>query len=294
MSAAAEPAARREAVLASLVGAGERGVSGEALAERLGCSRAAVHRHVEALRRDGHPIDGRHGGYRLGAGADPVVAGLLEPELLAPIAGPVRWAARTGSTNDDALEAARAGAPEGLVIGADLQTAGRGRRGRSWVTAPGDAILMSALLRPPVAPVEAGLLPIVAAVAVASAIAPGAGIVWPNDVLLDGDKVAGILCEMSADQERVAWAVVGVGVNVRAAPALGDARWAAGALRDHGETRSRAEIAAAILRALARCYGAWTAGAGEGLLAEFARRDALRGRRLQVAAGEVTRVEGIG
>ncbi|MEQ9336599.1 MAG: biotin--[acetyl-CoA-carboxylase] ligase, partial [Miltoncostaeaceae bacterium] len=223
MSAGEAPAegaarARRDEVLGALVEAGEAGVSGEVLAERLGCSRAAVHRHVEAIRRAGTPVVGLAGGYRLGPEADPVVPALVAPRLAPPLAGPLEWLPTTGSTNDDVLARARDGAPEGLVIGADHQGAGRGRRGRQWITSPGDALLLSALLRPRVAPVDAGLLPIVAAVGVARAIGDAARIVWPNDILLGAHKVAGILCEMSADQEQVAWAVVGVGVNVRGAP----------------------------------------------------------------------------
>src|SRR5436189_240411 len=89
------------------------------------------------------------------------MAPLYAPARVAPppppaLAGPVVWQAETGSTNDEAAARARAGAPEGLVVGADHQTAGRGRRGRTWVARPGDALLVSVLLRPPVAPVDAG------------------------------------------------------------------------------------------------------------------------------------------
>lgn len=291
MSADPAPAARREAILAALVRAGGAGVSGEELAGRLGCSRAAVHRHVEALRRDGVGVVGLHGGYRLADGADPVVPSLVAPFLHPPIAGPVEWSAATGSTNDDALARAREGAPEGLVIGADLQNAGRGRRGRRWVSDPGDALLVSVLLRPRIAPVDAGLLPIVAAVGVAGALAERATIVWPNDILIDGAKVAGILCEMSADQEHVAWAVVGIGINVRGAPPLGDARWAAGSLAAGGDRRSRAEVLVAVLASLGDAYGAWMEDGGAATRAQFARRDALRGAGVTVSVGE-ERIEG--
>ena len=236
------PAERRERILASLVRAGAAGVSGEALAADLGCSRAAVHRHVEGLRREGVGIEGGHDGYRLGEDADPVVPMLVSPRLRPPVAGPVLWSPETGSTNDDVIAQARAGAGEGLVIGADRQSAGRGRRGRAWLAAPGHALLVSVLLRPDVPPVDAGLLPIVVAVAAAEALGPAARIVWPNDILVGGRKMAGILCEMSADQERVAWAVAGIGVNVRSAPALEDARWEAGALGDLGDPPARADL----------------------------------------------------
>jgi BirA family transcriptional regulator, biotin operon repressor / biotin---[acetyl-CoA-carboxylase] ligase len=284
----ADPAtsARREAILAALARAGATGVSGEDLAGRLGCSRAAVHRHVDALRGDGLAIDGGHGGYRLAPGADPVVPSLVTPFLRPPIAGPVEWSPATGSTNDDVLARAREGAAEGLVVGADLQTAGRGRRGRQWVTGPGDAVLVSVLLRPRVAPVDAGLLPIVAAVGVAGALSDRATIVWPNDILLDGAKVAGILCEMSADQEHVAWAVIGMGINVRGAPALGDARWTAGSLAAAGDARTRAEVLVDLLASLGDAYAAWIDDGGVAARAEFARRDALRGAGVTVSVGQ--------
>ena len=130
---------RRERVLAALVQAGSGGVSGEALAADLGCSRAAVHRHVEALRREGLGVAGGPDGYRLDPGADPVVPILVAPRLSPPLAGPVMWLAETGSTNDEAIERARGGAAEGLVVGADRQSAGRGRRGRPWLAAAGHA-----------------------------------------------------------------------------------------------------------------------------------------------------------
>lgn len=279
-------AARRERVLEALVDAGAAGVSGEALAADLGCSRAAVHRHVEALRRAGIGVEGTHGGYRIAADADPVLAGRITAGLEGPIAGPVEWVADTGSTNDDLIARARAGAPEGLVIGADHQGAGRGRRGRAWVAAPGDAVLMSVLLRPPVAPVDAGLLPIVAAVGVAEGVGGDARIVWPNDILIGDRKVSGILCEMSADQERVGWAVVGIGINVRGAPVLGDARWSAGSLAEAGLEAPRTAIVAAVLSALNRRYREWIADGPEGILAGFAARDALEGRRLVIASGD--------
>jgi BirA family biotin operon repressor/biotin-[acetyl-CoA-carboxylase] ligase len=282
--------ARREEVLAALVQAGPGGVSGEALAARLGCSRAAVHRHVATLRRSGLAIAGEQDGYRLDPDADPVVPALVTPRLAPPLAGPVTWLDETGSTNDDLTRLAREGAPEGTVVGADRQTAGRGRRGRTWLAASGHALLVSVLLRPGVAPVDAGLLPIVVAVGAAEALGDGARIVWPNDILLDDRKVAGILCEMSADQERVAWAVAGIGVNVRSAPDLDDARWTPGALADLGEPPRRGDLLAGLLGALGRRYAEWTREGPDPVLAAFAARDHLAGRRIAVSLpdGEVS------
>lgn len=276
---------RREHVLEALVGAGDSGVSGQALAEELGCSRAAIHRHVEALRRGGLAIEGVHDGYRLAPGADPVAPRLVQAQLVAPILGPVAWSARTGSTNDDVVVAARAGEPEGLVIGADFQDAGRGRRGREWHADPGAALLFSVLLRPRVPTADVGVLPIVAAVAVAEAIGEPAGIVWPNDILVDGRKVCGILCELSADETGVAWVVVGIGVNVRSAPQLDDGRWQAGAVAGATGIR-RVDLLVGILRRLAERYRQWLAEGSAATLAAFAERDLLRGAGLTVRIGE--------
>ena len=122
----------------------------------------------------------------------------------------------TGSTNADLLERAAGGAPEGTVLVAEAQTSGRGRMGRAWVSRPGAALTFSALLRPVVVPpARRGWIPLLAGVAIASAVAAAAGLdarlKWPNDVLVGGRKLAGILAEQAAGA-----VVVGVGLNVSA------------------------------------------------------------------------------
>jgi BirA family biotin operon repressor/biotin-[acetyl-CoA-carboxylase] ligase len=112
----------------------------------------------------------------------------------------------TASTNDRARELAQGGAPHGTLVTAAQQTEGRGRQGRTWSAPPGRALLLSVVLRDPPA-----LLPLAAALAVAEVAGPGAKIKWPNDVLLDGRKVAGILAE---GRPQDGWAVLGVGLNV--------------------------------------------------------------------------------
>jgi BirA family biotin operon repressor/biotin-[acetyl-CoA-carboxylase] ligase len=116
----------------------------------------------------------------------------------------------TGSTNDRARALAVAGAPHGTLVTTGLQTAGRGRQGRTWTTPPGRALLMSLVLRAP-----DRMLPLAAAVAVAETAGPEAMIKWPNDVLLDGRKVAGILAEARPQD---GWAVLGMGINVALRP----------------------------------------------------------------------------
>ncbi len=285
---------RRERILAALAARPGERVSGGALARELGCSRAAVHRHVDALRGAGVPIEATRAGYVLDPSADPVIPSAVMPLLTRPLAGPVSWSAETGSTNDIAAARAREGAPEGTVIGTDHQTAGRGRRGRAWVDAPGEALMYSIILRPRVSPVDAGLLPIVIAVGMAEALeecgVPDVEIAWPNDILAGGTKVVGILCEMSADQERVTWAVAGMGINVGPVPDVPDSRWVPGSIAALCDRPRRGDLLVAALAAIGRRYAAWLEHGPMGIISAFGRRDHLAGRRvtLGTAAGDVT------
>lgn len=124
----------------------------------------------------------------------------------------------TGSTNDDIKQMANEGALNGTLVVADRQTAGRGRRGRSWISPKGEAVYMSLLLRPKCMPNQASALTLVMALAVTEAmeeLAPGrSGIKWPNDIVMNGKKVCGILTEMALEQTTIDYVVIGVGINV--------------------------------------------------------------------------------
>jgi len=177
-------------------------LSGEELARRLGCSRAAVWKQIGALRRLGYRIEARRAhGYALAAAPD-----RLGPAELAPhLAGrwrDIRWLAETDSTQRVARELGRAGAPEGTVVIAEAQTAGRGRLGRTWHSPRGVNLYCSIVLRPPLSPAAVPQVALVAGVAAAAALAETPGLAprlkWPNDVLIEGRKVAGILTEVEA------------------------------------------------------------------------------------------------
>lgn len=227
-------------------------VSGAALARRFGISRAAVHKRIEKLRVQGHRVTGTQRlGYRLRAGGDRFGPGLD----LHGFGGPLLHRRRLGSTQDEAKDRAARGAPEGLIVVADRQVAGRGRRGRVW-SSPAGGLWFSILLRPVVPPERAPTLALVAALDWAETlIARGipAVVKWPNDVWAEGKKIAGILTEMALEPDRVQWMVLGVGVNVNnRPPALPDT--AAASVREWVGPVSRSELLSDWLGRFARSY----------------------------------------
>lgn len=180
---------------------------------------------------------------------------------------------RTDSTSDRARSLAAAGAPHGTLVTASEQTAGRGRQGRAWSAPPGRALLCSVVLRDP-----PRLLPLAAGVAVAEAIGEGARLKWPNDVMLEGGKVAGILVE---GRPQEGWAVLGAGVNVAVRPEDLPAE-----LRSTAGTLGREPAAIEeLLGALLRTLGKWLAAPDGEVLEAFRARDALAGRRVAWSGG---------
>jgi len=224
--------------------------------------------------------------------SDAIDAARVEACLVAPVIGPVVWASEVGSTNDLIAMRARAGAAEGLVIGADFQTKGRGRRGRTWTAAAGDAVLFSVLLRPSPTGRDVGILPIAAAVGVAEGLAAldvPVGLVWPNDLSVGGKKLGGILCELASAGQELTWAVVGVGINVRTSPALAGGRWQPTSICEVvGASVPREAVLVAALRGLGEWLGRWYAEGDLPIIQAFGRRDALAGRAVRVAVGDDT------
>ena len=195
-------------------------LSGARLSETLGVSRTAVWKQIEQLRQLGYRIEAIPSrGYRLCATPDLPLAEELRQGLAARIIGrEIRYLAETDSTNRQAYAQGEAGADEGLVVIADRQSAGKGRLGRTWASPPGVNLYLSVLLRPPFPPQAAPQLTFLSALAVSRAIAAVSGLEpthkWPNDVLLNGRKVAGLLNEMSAESDRIRFVVLGIGVNL--------------------------------------------------------------------------------
>ena len=186
------------------------------------------------------------------------------------------------STNERAKELAVAGSPHGTVVTAGEQTAGRGRQGRSWVAPPGRALLMSLVLRD--LDERFPLVPLAAAVAVTRAFPEADGIKWPNDVWVDGRKVAGILIE---GRPRDGWAVLGIGLNVATEPGEfpEELRATATSLRAAGSPLATpADALAELLPAL----GEWIAAPPGDVLRAWRERDALRGQTVSWADGSGT------
>lgn len=197
-------------------------VSGQELCEYYGVSRTAIWKAVRQLEKDGYVIEAQNNkGYRLVENNNADLFSKVEIESRME----TKWVGRnlifhkeTGSTNIDAKELAERGEAAGTVVVADMQTAGRGRRGRGWVSPAGKDIYMTILLRPQCRPEKASVLTLVMALAVLRAISEqisqDCGIKWPNDIVVNGKKVCGILTEMSAELDGIHYVVIGVGINV--------------------------------------------------------------------------------
>lgn len=194
-------------------------VSGQQICAKLGVSRTAVWKVINQLKEEGYQIESvSRKGYRLTASPDILSSSEIASRLT------TKWAGRklyyfdeTDSTNIDAKRYAEEGAPHGTTVIADMQTAGRGRRGRMWQSPPGSAIYMTIMLKPDFVPDKASMLTLVMALSVADAIAETtglqAGIKWPNDVVVNAKKVCGILTEMNVESDYIQYVVIGVGIN---------------------------------------------------------------------------------
>ncbi|HEY6081552.1 MAG TPA: biotin--[acetyl-CoA-carboxylase] ligase [Polyangiaceae bacterium] len=198
-----------------------------------------------------------------------------------------QWLASTKSTNDDALAAAKAGAPHGALFGAEAQTAGRGRRGNLWVSAPAEGLWFSILLRPRFGPELLPFVPLCAGLAVRAACArltsEPLAVKWPNDLLAGRRKLAGILVESHLQGAAVASVVIGMGVNVAQRNFPEPVATLATSLALLGAKPLRRErLLASILAELQEQLAKLAAGSAEAITLELAAHDALIGRRIRV------------
>lgn len=195
-------------------------ISGQELCNRFGVSRTAVWKAINQLKEAGYEIEAQQNkGYRLMAAPDLMteaeIKSLMHTEW---VAKEVLYFDTIDSTNIKAQELAEKGYPSGTLVVADKQESGKGRRGRSWVSPSGTGIFMTLMIKPDINPNNASMLTLVAALAVAKAITSVTGeealIKWPNDIVVNGKKVCGILTEMNAQFDYINHIVVGIGINV--------------------------------------------------------------------------------
>src|SRR5579863_2753524 len=266
-------------------------VSGTKIADEIGTSRSEVWRLIQQLRDLGVDIAGHPStGYSLKSMPDLLLPDMLAPQLQGTIFGKnIHHYYKIGSTNTAAMEAGSAGAPEGSVFLAEQQTAGRGRGANQWHSERSAGIYCSVLLRPALPPSDVLTITLAAGLAVHSAVQEIDSRVlpdlkWPNDVLIEGKKVCGILTEMNAEVTRVRYIVVGIGINVNQASFPKDL--AATSLRlATGSEWSRVELVAALLKSLDGEYRQLVEDpeARESILRRFAENSSwVRGKEVRI------------
>ena len=239
---------------------------GRQLCSRLGVSRTAVWKNIRSLQEDGYEIEAvTNRGYRLAGVPDTIaeeeVASRLQTERMGR---QIRYFSRIDSTNQYAKRIAEEGAPDGTLIIADEQTAGKGRSGRTWVTPPAEAIAFTLLLRPKLSPDRISMVTLVMGLAVTNAVnslyGVSAGIKWPNDVVIKGRKLCGILTEMSAEVRQVNYIVIGVGINANLTSFPEEIREIATSLKlELGRDINRAELIARVMTEFERLYAEFEA-----------------------------------
>ena len=240
-------------------------LSGGELCREFGMTRSAVWKHISQLRKNGYTIEAVSGrGYRLNGSPGIPVSEEVAPHLTTESFGRnLVFHEKVDSTNLQAKSLARQGAPEGSVVVADSQTGGRGRMGKGWVSPPGTNLYFSVILRPPVPPVRLSQIPLLAAAAIHRAVSSmvegaSATIKWPNDILIGGRKVCGILCEMETEPDMTHFVIAGIGINVNLRNVPEEIEKIATSLfLESGREHSRPVILSAILNCFEPLYKEW-------------------------------------
>ncbi|KMK76413.1 biotin--[acetyl-CoA-carboxylase] ligase [Alkalihalobacillus pseudalcaliphilus] len=210
----------KEKLVRLLVEANGQFLSGEKISEQLNCSRTAVWKHIESLRQDGYELESApRKGYRFISQPDQIKAHDIKIHLHTDNIGQtIHYYEQITTTQKAAMKLAQEGAGDGELVISNHQTEGKGRLGRVWETEQQKAITMSLILKPKIHPTKVPQLTLLAAVAVSRALQQATKlpvtIKWPNDLLINGKKLVGILTEMQAEPERVSTVIVGIGINV--------------------------------------------------------------------------------
>ena len=237
-------------------------VSGEEISKDLKISRAAIWKNIEILRKKGYGIEAMpRVGYKITNFPDKLIPEEIQCGLKTKILGKKIYYYETlGSTMDVAFELGLQGAKDGTVVCSESQTNGKGRMGRSWCSPKQKGIYFSTILRPEIHPVDVAKITFLSSVAVCEAVkdicSVDAKIKWPNDILIDNKKVAGILIELNAEVDSVKFVVIGIGVNVNTN--LKSLPEKATSLKSEtGKSVFRVELTREILRSLEKWYLVW-------------------------------------
>lgn len=284
---------RIDALLALLAENTTNVISGASIAKEIGVNRQTVWRWIETLRESGVNVKGHpRSGYHIERVPDVLAPQLLLQHLRGmPFAKRILHFFQTESTNDVAMRLGENGEPHGTVVIAERQTAGRGRAGHSWVSEKSVGIYVTILLRPAISPMQSPTLTLAAGLAAYDAIAEETGLQldvrWPNDVMLNGKKVCGILTEMQAELDRIHFAAVGVGINVNQPKMPPEISGLATSLRiETGRMHSRLELLARLLRRLDHYYNQFVTQGAASIVKRFAEVSSYtEGKRVRITSG---------
>jgi BirA family transcriptional regulator, biotin operon repressor / biotin---[acetyl-CoA-carboxylase] ligase len=268
-------------------------ISGARIAREIGVSRSTVWRWIEQLREVGVRVKGRpHTGYFLERVPDILTPELLRARLKSCLFGKrIYHFFRTDSTNRVGMELGYAGEPEGSVILAEEQSAGRGRAGRSWHSERAAGIYVTLLLRPKISPMQAPLLTMMAGLSAHTAIQAQTGLQldlkWPNDLVLNGKKLGGILTEMHADTSLVRFVIVGIGINVNQEKFPGELNAIATSLHaETGKNQARLELLARLLREFESDYNRFLREGAASVTERFSKASSYAvGKKVRVTNG---------
>ncbi len=271
-------------------------ISGARIAREIGVSRSTVWRWVTRLRELGVKVKGRAAtGYFLESVADILTPEILRKRLKGSLFGKhIVHFFRTDSTNRVAFELGHGGEEEGTVVIAEEQTAGRGRAGRAWHSERAAGIYVTVILRPRIAPVQAPLLTMMAGISARAAVAAVTGLSvdlkWPNDLLIGGKKVGGILTEMHAEPTLVKFVIVGIGLNVNQEKFPVELSGSATSLRvESDKVQSRMEILVRLLREFEQDYREFLREGSGSVVKRFEEISSYaRGKKVRVVTGAET------
>ena len=271
-------------------------ISGARIAREIGVSRSTVWRWVERLRELGVRAKGQpRTGYFLETVPDILTPDMVRKRLKGSLFGKrVYHFFKTDSTNRVAMELGYEDEPEGAVVLAEEQTAGRGRAGRSWHSERGAGLYVTVLLRPKLSPVQAPLLTMLAGLSAHTAVLAQTGLAaelkWPNDLLIHGKKLGGILTEMHAEPNAVRFVIVGIGINVNQEKFTGELAGTATSLRrETGRAQSRLELLVKLLSQFETDYNRFVREGAPYVVQRFELVSSFaNGRRVRVDTGAET------